>query len=250
MIKTLRTDIQAVFQRDPAARHVWEVLTAYPGLQALWVHRFCHFLWGKRLFWLARMLAYLSRCWTGIEIHPAARFGQGIFIDHGMGLVVGETAEISDNCTLYHGVTLGGTSWKKGKRHPSLQEGVIVGAGAKVLGPITIGTGARIGSNAVVIKDVPAGATVIGIPGRILGGIIGSPDQKQSANQTPTDASAHFDAYGMIPGTPDPVAQALHDMRLRIETMERQITDLKEALEHSDQPVATFQTWNDESSDE
>ena len=163
----LRRDVQAVFERDPAARTLWEVLTTYPGLHALWFHRFAHWLWGHHLRWAGRLVSHLARWLTGIEIHPGARIGPGLFIDHGMGVVIGETAEIGPDVTLYHGVTLGGTSWKKGKRHPTLLRGVVVGAGAKVLGPITIGERTRIGANAVVVRDVPADAVVVGIPGRV-----------------------------------------------------------------------------------
>ncbi|HKQ97637.1 MAG TPA: serine O-acetyltransferase [Candidatus Polarisedimenticolia bacterium] len=163
----LRQDIQAVFDRDPAARTLWEVLTTYPGLHALWFHRLAHGLWTHHVRWGGRLVSHLSRWLTGIEIHPGASIGPGFFIDHGMGVVIGETAEIGPDVTLYHGVTLGGTSWKKGKRHPTLERGVVVGAGAKVLGPITIGERTRIGANAVVVRDVPADAVVVGIPGRV-----------------------------------------------------------------------------------
>ena len=170
MFKHLREDIAVVFDRDPAARSRWEVLTSYPGVHAVLFHRLTHRLWGWKFFWLARFTSHFARWITGIEIHPGARIGRRVFIDHGMGVVIGETAELGDDVTLYHGVTLGGTSWKKGKRHPTLGKGVVIGAGAKVLGPITIGDGAKIGSNAVVVKDVPAGATAVGIPARILDG--------------------------------------------------------------------------------
>ena len=155
MFQRLREDIGSVFDRDPAARNFFEVLTTYPGVHAVIFYRLGHVLWNARLKWLARWLSTVARWLTGIEIHPAAKIGRRFFIDHGMGVVVGETAEIGDDCTLYHGVTLGGTTWKKGKRHPTLGNDVVVGAGAKVLGPIIIGPGARIGSNAVVVKDVP-----------------------------------------------------------------------------------------------
>ncbi|MBC7780774.1 MAG: serine O-acetyltransferase, partial [Proteobacteria bacterium] len=168
MFTTLRDDIAVIFERDPAARTTWEVLTCYPGLHALLLHRAAHRLWRWRLRWLARFLSYMSRAVTGIEIHPAATIGRRFFIDHGMGVVIGETAEIGDGCTLYHGVTLGGTSWEKGKRHPTLGSGVIVGAGAKILGPIVIGDRAKIGSNAVVVHEVPAEATAVGIPARVI----------------------------------------------------------------------------------
>ena len=156
MFVRLREDIACVFDRDPAARTTWEVLTCYPGLHALVFHRFNHWLWRIGLKWLARLGSNVARWMTGIEIHPGATIGRRFFIDHGMGVVIGETAVIEDDCTLYHGVTLGGTSWNKGKRHPTLERGVVIGAGAKVLGPITLGEGAKVGSNAVVVRDVPA----------------------------------------------------------------------------------------------
>ncbi|HEX6632844.1 MAG TPA: serine O-acetyltransferase, partial [Usitatibacter sp.] len=168
MFSRIREDIRCVFDRDPAARNVWEVLTCYPGLHALVWHRFSHRLWGWGLRWLARFSSHVARFFTGIEIHPGATLGRRVFIDHGMGVVIGETAEVGDDCTLYHGVTLGGTSWNKGKRHPTLERNVVVGAGAKILGPITVGAGAKIGSNAVVVRDVPDNATAVGIPARIL----------------------------------------------------------------------------------
>ena len=159
MFSQLREDIRSVFDRDPAARSVWEVLTCYPGFHALVLHRIAHWWWGRGFKWLGRFTSHLARWFTGIEIHPGATIGRRFFIDHGMGVVIGETAEIGNDVTLYHGVTLGGTSWNKGKRHPTLEDGVVVGAGAKVLGPITMHAGAKVGSNAVVVKDVPAGAT-------------------------------------------------------------------------------------------
>ena len=164
MFAHLKEDIASVFDRDPAARTTWEVLTCYPGVHALLLHRFAHWLWGHGLRWPARLVSHFSRWVTGIEIHPGATIGRRFFIDHGMGVVIGETALIGDDCTLYHGVTLGGTSWNKGKRHPTLENNVVIGAGAKILGPIVVGEGARIGSNAVVVKDVPPGATAVGIP--------------------------------------------------------------------------------------
>ena len=168
MFKHIKEDISVVFERDPAARTHWEIITTYPGVHALIIHRLSHWVWGKRLFWIARFISHIGRFLTGIEIHPGATIGRRVFIDHGMGVVIGETAVVGDDCTLYHGVTLGGTSWNKGKRHPTLEQGVVIGAGAKVLGPITIGKGAKIGSNAVVVKDVPENATAVGIPARIL----------------------------------------------------------------------------------
>ena len=190
MFDHLKEDIAIVFERDPAARTHWEILTTYPGVHALLMHRVAHFLWQKRLCWLARFSSHLARFLTGIEIHPGASIGHRVFIDHGMGVVIGETAIIGDDCTLYHGVTLGGTSWNKGKRHPTLEKGVVIGAGAKILGPITLGAGAKVGSNAVVVKDVPANATAIGIPARILEDA--PVDKKAEANP------ASFTAYAVV----------------------------------------------------
>jgi serine O-acetyltransferase len=169
MFRQLREDIASVFERDPAARSTWEVLTCYPGLHAVWLHRVAHWFWGVGLKWLGRLVSHLGRWLTGIEIHPAVIMGRRVFIDHGMGVVIGETAEVGDDCTIYQGVTLGGTSLYRGaKRHPTLGKGVVVGAGAKVLGGFTVGDGAKIGSNAVVVKEVPPGVSVVGIPGRIV----------------------------------------------------------------------------------
>lgn len=168
MFKNITEDIKSVFDRDPAARNIVEILVNYPGIHAIALHRISHMLWNKRLKFISRFISSFSRLITGIEIHPGAYIGRRFFIDHGMGVVIGETAEVGDDVTLYHGVTLGGTSWAKGKRHPTLGDGVIVGAGAKILGPIEIGKGAKIGSNSVVTKEIPDGATVVGIPGRIL----------------------------------------------------------------------------------
>ena len=198
MFARLKEEIGVVFDRDPAARNTWEVITCYPGFHAMLFHRLAHWLWGLGLKWLARLVSHGSRWLTGIEIHPGATIRQRFFIDHGMGVVIGETAEIGDDCTLYHGVTLGGTSWTKGKRHPTLGKGVVVGAGAKILGPITIGDGARIGSNAVVVKDVPPGATAIGIPARII-----------EAQDT---QNGRFAAYAVVRDLNDPMAKALHEL--------------------------------------
>jgi serine O-acetyltransferase len=202
MFRHLREDIAVIFERDPAARTTWEVLTCYPGLHAVMLHRAAHRLWQWRLRWLARMLAYISRALTGIEIHPAAAIGRRFFIDHGMGVVIGETAQIGDDCTLYHGVTLGGTSWEKGKRHPTLEAGVIVGAGAKILGPIRIGRGAKIGSNAVVVHEVPPMATAVGIPARVIAADSTSPDRG-------------FAAYALTRDLDDPMVQAIADLEAR-----------------------------------
>lgn len=203
MFRHLREDISVVFERDPAARNTWEVLTTYPGVHALIFHRLTHRLWGLGLLWLARFVSHLARWLTGIEIHPGATIGRRVFIDHGMGVVVGETAVISDDCTLYHGVTLGGTSWNKGKRHPTLEAGVVIGAGAKVLGPIVIGAGAKIGSNAVVVKDVPPGATAVGIPARIL-------DQEKARQRDETAQKMGFSAYAVGDDGNDPMTRAIH----------------------------------------
>jgi serine O-acetyltransferase len=204
MFERLREDIDVVFERDPAARSTWEVLTCYPGLHALVWHRVVvNRLWRFGARWLARWLAHWSRWLTGIEIHPGANIGRRVFIDHGMGIVVGETAEIGDDCTLYHGVTLGGTSWNKGKRHPTLGRSVVVGAGAKILGPLLIGDGAKVGSNAVVVRDVPPGATAVGIPARVVTGE-GAIRREEKA------AKIGFSAYGISANMNDPMVQAIH----------------------------------------
>jgi serine O-acetyltransferase len=199
MFERLLEEIAVVFERDPAARTRWEVITCYPGFHALLFHRFAHYLWRVGFKWLARFVSHISRWLTGIEIHPGASIGRRFFIDHGMGVVIGETAEIGDDCTLYHGVTLGGTSWNKGKRHPTLGNGVVVGAGAKILGPITVGAGAKIGSNAVVVKEVPAGATAIGIPARVV------------EVQDPAHAG-RFAAYAVVRDLNDPIGKAIHEL--------------------------------------
>lgn len=206
MLQRLREDIRSVFDRDPAARSALEVLLTYPGLHAIWIYRLAHRLWTWRLKLLARMVSQTTRWLTGIEIHPGAKIGRRFFIDHGMGVVIGETAEIGDGCTLYHGVTLGGTTWNKGKRHPTLGANVVVGAGAKILGPIMIGDNARVGSNSVVVKDVPANATVVGIPGRIVTSRTDPVTDKRRAMAK----KIGFDAYGQHHGQlPDPVTQAI-----------------------------------------
>lgn len=216
MFSNIREDIKSVFDRDPAARTTFEVLTCYPGLHARIFHRLSNRLWHMGLKWLARFISHIARGLTGIEIHPGATIGRRFFIDHGMGVVIGETAEIGDDVTLYHGVTLGGTSWKEGKRHPTLGNGVVVGAGAKILGPIHIGDNAKIGSNAVVVKDVPAGATAAGIPARILD------DAKKSAG---------FNAYGLSNDQNDPVAKALHGLIGHSVTVDQRIELILKQLE-------------------
>jgi serine O-acetyltransferase len=201
----LREDISVVFDRDPAARSVWEVLTTYPGIHAILLHRLAAKFWGWGWKWLARFTAYFGRWATGIEIHPGAQIGRRVFIDHGMGVVIGETAVIGDDCTLYHQVTLGGTSWNKGKRHPTLGNGVVVGAGAKILGPLTVGEGAKIGSNAVVVKDVPAGATAVGIPARIL-------TDAPATDAGTTVKKLGFTAYAISADMNDPMVKAMHGL--------------------------------------
>ncbi len=229
MFDRLREDINSVFERDPAARSTLEVLTAYPGMHAVWAHRLTHRLWGWRWHWLARVVSHLARWLTGVEIHPGATIGRRFFIDHGMGVVIGETAEIGDDCTIYHGVTLGGTSWKKEKRHPTLGKNVVVGAGAKILGPILIGDNARVGSNSVVVKDVPSGATVVGIPGHI----VASHSDEQTRRREAIAKKMGFDAYGQRGRMPDPVAHAidciLDHLQQIDEKMERVSTALHDA---------------------
>jgi serine O-acetyltransferase len=227
MFENLKEDLSVVFDRDPAARNTFEILTTYPGVHALLFHRLAHALWNLGAKWLARLVSYLARWLTGIEIHPAARIGRRFFIDHGMGVVIGETAVIGDDCTLYHGVTLGGTSWEKGKRHPTLGNGVVVGAGAKVLGPIEIGDGARIGSNAVVVKAVPAGATVVGVPGRL---IERKPEDIDTSHRQKLASKMGFDAYGATRDAPDPVAHAVNCMLDHLHVMETRMKQMCEAL--------------------
>ena len=202
MFNHIKEDISIVFDRDPAARTHFEILTTYPGVHALIIHRFSHWLWQARFYWLGRFFSHIGRFLTGIEIHPGATIGKRVFIDHGMGVVIGETAVIGDDCTLYHGVTLGGTSWNKGKRHPTLEQGVVIGAGAKVLGPITIGKNAKIGSNAVVVKDVPENATAVGIPARIL-------EEEKAKKRDETAQKIGFSAYAVGDDNYDPIAKAI-----------------------------------------
>jgi serine O-acetyltransferase len=247
MLTRLKEDIACVFDRDPAAQSVLEVVTTYPGFHAVLIHRVSHFLWQNNLRWLARFMSHLTRWLTGIEIHPGAQIGRRFFIDHGMGVVIGETAIIGDDCTLYHGVTLGGTTWNKGKRHPTLHNGVVVGAGAKILGPIEIGEGARVGSNSVILKPVPPGATVVGIPGHVI--------DAKSKTQKPQYGWLHsdtefaevpqssikpersklankmgFDAYGATADMPDPVAFAINHMLDHINALDEQIELMQKAI--------------------
>ncbi len=227
MFERIREDINCVFERDPAARSIFEIMISYPGFHAVRIHRFSHWLWRIGLRLPARVLSAIGRWITGIEIHPAAVIGRRFFIDHGMGVVIGETTVIGDDCTLYHGVTLGGTSWEKGKRHPTLDDDVVVGAGAKVLGPIKIGRGARIGSNAVVVKDVPEGATVVGIPGHIVS------HPRRGDKQQQRHAMAKkigFDAYGTTRNMPDPVANAIDCMLDHLHVLDSRNEKICEAL--------------------
>lgn len=206
MFSHLREDLASVRERDPAARSTWEVLTCYPGVHALIFHRLAHAAWKRRLYWLGRFISHISRFLTGIEIHPGATIGRRVFIDHGMGVVIGETAEVGDDCTIYQAVTLGGTSLYRGtKRHPTLGRGVVVGAGAKVLGGFTVGDGAKIGSNAVVVKPVPAGATAVGNPARVLD------PERDSAREQKAEQMG-FSAYGVTRDMDDPVSKALHGL--------------------------------------
>jgi len=225
MFKDLKEDIASVFERDPAARTWWEVLTCYPGLHALTIHKLAHWFWTHGLRWLGRLTSHLGRWLTGIEIHPGAIVGRRVFIDHGMGVVVGETAEIGDDTTLYHGVTLGGTTWNKGKRHPTLGKRVVVGAGAKILGPITVGDGAKIGSNAVVVRDVPEGATVVGVPGRVV-------------EDTQVQQAARFAAYAVVQNQDDPYAKAIHSLVEHSKELEESLAAVTEKLERLERTLA------------
>lgn len=225
MFDNLREDIRVVFERDPAARNSFEILTTYPGIHAVLAHRATHWLWGHGLKWLARILSGLARWLTGIEIHPGATIGRRFFIDHGMGVVIGETTEIGDDCTLYHGVTLGGTTWEKGKRHPTLGSNVVIGAGAKVLGPIYIGDDVRIGSNAVVLKDIPQKSTVVGVPGRVV-----SVKTELDERRQKIASKMGFDAYGSTRDMPDPVATAINGMLDHIHVMDARLEEMCKGL--------------------
>lgn len=227
MFDRLKEDIASVFERDPAARGFWEVLINYPGIHANIFHRMAHRLWLADWKGLARWLSSLSRFLTGIEIHPGATIGRRFFIDHGMGVVIGETAEIGDDVTLYHGVTLGGTSWDKGKRHPTLENGVVVGAGAKVIGPITIGAGAKIGSNAVVTKAIPAGATAVGNPARLV--LKREQDSSEQARQAFAEEMG-FQAYAASPDQQDPVQQAMLRLLDHVQQADARIDRMCESL--------------------
>lgn len=224
MFNHLREDIAVVFDRDPAARTRWEILTTYPGVHALIIHRLSHWIWQHRFYWLARFNSHIARWLTGVEIHPGATIGRRVFIDHGMGVVIGETAVVGDDCTMYHGVTLGGTSWNKGKRHPTLEKGVVIGAGAKILGPITIGAEAKIGSNAVVVKDVPAGATAVGIPARIL-------DQEKTRQRDDMAEKIGFSPYAVSDNnTNDPMTKAIHALLDHAAKQDQQLQEVMQQL--------------------
>ena len=224
MFDRLREDIACILERDPAARSAWEVLTCYPGLHALVLHRRAHWCWTHGLTWLGRFISNVARFLTGIEIHPGATIGRRVFIDHGMGVVVGETAVIGDECTIYQGVTLGGTSLSRGaKRHPTLGRGVIVGANAQVLGGFTVGDGARVGSGAVVVKPVPPGATAVGNPARVI-------QAEDEAQREAVAAKMGFSAYGVTQGD-DPVAQAMKGLIDHAAGHEHQIALLWAAIE-------------------
>jgi len=212
-------DIRSVFKRDPAARNVFEILTCYSGVQAVIIYRFTHLLWRYKLHWFARFISTLARWITGIEIHPGAVIGRRFFIDHGMGVVIGETSEIGDDCMMYHGVTLGGTSWDKVKRHPTLKDGVIIGAGAKILGPITLGKNVRVGSNSVVVKSIDDNCTVVGIPGRVLKKKVGDDDDFDSYAAS-TSSSAN-----------DPTVQAVNSIIERLAEIDKQISNLSSTSE-------------------
>src|SRR5512145_1544728 len=218
MFEKLRGDIDCILERDPAARSRWEVLTCYPGLHAIYVHKLARWFWLRGLRWLGRFVSHLGRWLTGIEIHPGAKIGSCVFIDHGMGVVIGETAEVGDGCTIYQGVTLGGTSLYPGtKRHPTLGAGVIVGAGAKVLGGFTVGEGARIGANSVVVKEVAAGATVVGMPGRVV------EDPKR-------EKAERFAAYAVVQEQDDPYAKAIQQLVEHSQELERALAALADKL--------------------
>ncbi len=220
MLDRIREQIDIVFDRDPAVRSRWEVISLYPGFHAVLMHWLAHWFWRHDLKWLGRFISQVSRGVTGIEIHPGATLGRRVFIDHGMGVVIGETAEIGDDCTLYQGVTLGGTSWNKGKRHPTLGSKVIVGAGAKIIGPIFVGEGAKVGSNAVVVKTVPPGATVIGIPGRVV----------EDEYHQPVKTDSGFTAYGPTDDDKDPLVLAVQQLLRHNEALEHKVEELSRGL--------------------
>jgi len=228
MFKAIKEEIQVVFERDPAARSTLETIFTCPGFQAILFHRFNHWLWNKKLKLLARMTAHVARFLTGIEIHPGAQIGRRFFIDHGMGIVIGETSEVGIDVSIYHGVTLGGTTWKKGKRHPTLKDNVVVGAGAKILGPITIGKGARIGCNAVVVKDIPPDSTVVGVPGHV---VVKKAITENDANREAMAKKIGFDAYAERKDMPDPIQNALDSVLDHMHKTDEELDALKKKLD-------------------
>lgn len=238
MFTHIREDIKSVFSRDPAARNTLEVIFHYPGLHAVWLHRVSHKLWQWGFKWIARLLSNITRFATGIEIHPGAKLGRRVFIDHGMGVVIGETAVVGNDVTLYHGVTLGGTSWQAGKRHPTLCSGVVIGAGAKVLGPITIGKNARVGSNSVVVKDVPENATCIGVPGRNTMAKKEVPLNEESKRHKIAKKYG-FDAYAISDNNPDPVANAMGVMLEHVHLMDLKVEEMCKVIQSLGGDVCT-----------
>jgi serine O-acetyltransferase len=229
MFSHLKEDLKVVFERDPAVRSVFEIIFCYPGFHAMIFYRFSHWLWNNGMKFFARFVSHIGRFMTGIEIHPGATIGRGFFIDHGMGVVIGETAEIGDNCTLYHGVTLGGTSWAKEKRHPTLGNNVIIGSGAKILGPFTVGDDSKIGSNSVVVKEVPAMATVVGIPGRV----VMSAEKRQGVD-------LQHDKL------PDPVAKAVSCIFDQMHRLEDRVEELQKKQQSLQKRLAQYETHDGE----
>src|SRR3954464_9375248 len=228
MFARLRSDVACILERDPAARTTWEVLTCYPGLHAIYIHKLARWFWLRGLKWFGRFTSPIGRWLTGIEIHPGAKIGSCVFIDHGMGVVIGETAEVGDGCTIYQGVTLGGTTLYRGqKRHPTLGAGVVVGAGAKILGGFTVGEGARIGSNSVVVKDVPPGATVVGIPGKVVEG-------KEAED-------ARFAAYAVVLEHSDPYAKAIQQLVEHSQELERSLRQMQARMAEMERDAEAFQ---------
>ena len=228
MFERLREDFKVVFERDPAVRSVFEIIFCYPGFHAMLFYRLAHFLWTHKLYFPGRFVSHIGRFFTGIEIHPGARIGKGFFIDHGMGVVIGETAEIGENCTLYHGVTLGGTTWAKEKRHPTLRDNVVIGSGAKILGPFEVGENSKIGSNSVVVKEVPANSTVVGIPGKI----VVSADQAEKADRADLE-------HGRMP---DPQAKAIECLFDQIRQLESEVSELRSSLAATKKPAVKRKT--------
>ena len=238
MFARIKEEIRVIFDRDPAARSAFEVITCYPGFHAMLMHRCSHALWVAGFRWLGRWISSVARWLTGIEIHPGASIGRRFFIDHGMGVVIGETSVIGDDCTLYHGVTLGGTSWQKGKRHPTLGNGVVIGAGAKILGPIIVQDNAKVGSNAVVIKDVPEGATAIGIPARVVGADVAKHGEEND--------SSSFSAYAIGDDMNDPMVKAIHGIVNHSVTIDERLTFIFSELERLGVDASKYKDANDE----